>query len=147
MTRRSALTTSRRDTTHRPSSRRRFGLLAALAILSVASAAHAQPPYEPERDVYDTRSEQPEHAVSQPGYGANAANTQVAAPAASERYRPDEIEGDARRPSARTPSRSQDEETDERRAARERLTVPRRPRAPSEFERYVSQIVDKPLYR
>ncbi len=77
----------------------------------------------------------------------DAAQTQNSVTATSSGYEPEQIEGDQQR----SDSDDDDDLTAEQRARRQEIEDAarrmRRPTPPSEFERYVSEIVDKPLRR
>ena len=118
--------------------RRYFGLMAATLALTLAAGAHAQSSTDryqadaPFADYAQNRAAPPLDELTR------GVIPQVAAPNPNDRYKPDEIEIDTR--GSRLESRGA-------RAAASEAGRLRRPRPPSEFEAYVSQMADKPLRR
>lgn len=126
-----------------------------LAALSAPVAAQiADPLYGATQLDPNARSSNDRRATNSTQQGSEAATTQVEARA--ERYRPDEIEAsdqnratsDSRDRTRTTDDRLDDERlTDRDRADLARLRRNRTLPPPSEFESFVSRIVDKPLRR
>ena len=115
--------------------------LGALALI-MATTAQAQvsgSPIDPYQNDSTTAAQQPgtQRTTTSDRTARDAANSQSAVPESNSTYRPDEIRDTARLDTTR-PAKQTDEE----------LIPPVRPSTPpSEFESFVSKIVDKPLRR
>lgn len=131
--------------------RRLLHLACAITAMALATGAQAQSYGPAQSQGDDPLSENgPQQRAPDPqGNGQQAATSQVATPSANDRYKPDQIDEAGARPSSdRDNPQTESSEAPNGRATREKAApLVRRPRAPSEFETYVSNIVDKPLRR